>query len=124
MKKIFLSACFLFLGISGFSQQAIITKEKGNFTQTEKSSKTIFKLSATEAELKRMKEQVSDLKDRLIFSAKPAGRGLYDCVLTVTDQAFPEYVHKMFLTMGIQSLVVDGKETPISELPAILKSML
>lgn len=123
MKKVMLASILFLMASAVFSQKAIIKKEKGVFVQTETTSKTKFQLSATDEEMTKIKEECNNFADRMNFKAKPAGKNLYDCELEVTNVNFPEYVQKMFMSIGISSLVFDGKNRDVSDLSSILNSL-
>jgi len=124
MKKVFFTSLLFLMAFAGFSQKALIKKEKGVFTQTENSSKTKFQLVATPQEMASINEHVTHYSDRLVFKSKSLDNNTYDCELEVTNNNAPEYVHKMFTLFGIQSIVFDGKSKTLNELPALLKSLL
>jgi hypothetical protein len=126
MKKLILGLVVLLASTATIAQnKALVAKienSKAAFTQTETTSTTKFELAASYDQIQALQNKASEVPT-MKFSATPQKNNVYDCVLVTTEQNHVEYVHKMFLTLGIANISVDGKESTIDELPEILTNL-
>ena len=127
MKKTLITLFFALLTVTIFAQGKQITakfkNEKTSFQQTTDGSVTKFDLVATEQQISNLKAQASSIPDKMQISITKNTDKTYSCVLTVTHQNHPEYVHKMFVYLGIESFIIDGKEKKLDELVNTLKTL-
>ncbi len=113
------------LGFSAISLAApkiSLEDDKNNYTQTENGYVVKFKLTATSSELNSINLKVEDLKDRLSMTRQELGDNQYNCVFTVNHQNNPEYVYKMLLSIGINTLEYKGQTHSIDKIIEILYS--
>ncbi|HLP10581.1 MAG TPA: hypothetical protein VK177_01550 [Flavobacteriales bacterium] len=125
MKKLFLSLVIVFASSAVMAQKPLVAKienSKASFIQTETTSTTKFELSASYSQIQDLQNKASQMQT-IKFVAVAKTNNVYECQLTATEQNHAEYVHKMFLTLGIESISVDGKESSIEELPQVLTKL-
>lgn len=127
MKKLIITACVILSSIVSIAQSktlvAKIDNNKTSFTQNATGSITTFELNATADQIKNIKNQAAEISDKMQFAATLKNDGVYSCVLTITHQNHAEYVHKMFVYLGIKEIKVDGKTKPVDELAEVLKNL-
>jgi hypothetical protein len=128
MKKLIASALFVVASLTSIAQSkslvAKIDNNKASFSQTADGSTTKFQLSATADQIKSLKNQAATLSDRIQLAVE-AGKEKtnYNCVLTITHQNHAEYVHKMFVYLGINEIKIDGVVKPVADLSDALKNL-
>jgi hypothetical protein len=127
MKKILLALFTLTLSLASFAQSKNLTaqlkNEKATFSQTENGSVTVFDLNTNEGQIKELKAQASSIVEKMELSVVKNGEGKYTCRLNIYHQNHAEYVHKMFVYLGIDGFTLDGKKKNLDELPAVLKAL-
>lgn len=128
MKSITLLLAFATIASSQLKAQVnllvpVITKNSDGFTQSETGSVTHFEITATDKQISELKKNAENIAKSGSLELVKSETGIYKATLTITAQNHPEYVHKMFLHLGFEYFMFDGKKRPISELPAVLKSL-
>lgn len=127
MKKLFAFTFALLIATVSFAQQknivAKIKKEKGTFVQTNNGSVTTFQLSTSYNEIEKLKAKADELSDKMTLKVDAIDNTNFTCVLSINHQNHAEYVHKMFVYLGITSITVDGVEKPLDDLIATLKGL-
>lgn len=108
-----------------FSNSVMYLEDKAeNYEQTETGYVVNFSLNATQNELTSINQGVEKLSDRLTLTTNTLSNNMYKCVLVVDHQNQPEYVHKMLLSIGIDSLNYKGENFQLIKIIEILKSYL
>ena len=102
----------------------VLEDNKENYTQTETGYILKFNLVATKSEVSEIKGKVSEMSDRLTLEMTQGENNSHDCVFTVNHQNQPEYVHKMLLMIGIDTIEFKGKTLPLDSIIEILYSYL
>ena len=102
----------------------ILEDKKENYTQTETGYILNFNLVATKSEISEIKGKVADYSDRLTLEMSQGQDNTNNCVFTVNHQNQPEYVHKMLLMIGIDSIEFKGETLPLDNIIDILYSFL
>ena len=102
----------------------ILEEKKENYTQTETGYILKFNLVATKSEISEIKGKVADYSDRLTLEMSQGQDNTNNCVFTVNHQNQPEYVHKMLLMIGIDSIEFKGETLPLDNIIDILYSFL
>lgn len=102
----------------------VLEDKKENYTQTETGYILKFNLVATKSEVTEIKDKVSDLSDRLTLDMTQGQDNSNNCIFTVNHQNQPEYVHKMLLMIGIDSIEFKGETLPLANIIDILYSFL
>jgi hypothetical protein len=127
MKKILIAFLSVFIAATAMAQQknlvAKIKKEKSSFVQTASGSVTKFELSTTYAEIEKLKAKAGEISDKMTIKVDALNNTTFSCVLTITHQNQAEYVHKMFVYLGITKISVDGVEKPVEDLIQTLKGL-
>jgi len=127
MKKLIVTACVILSSVVSIAQTktlvAKIENNKTSFTQNPTGSITKFELTATADQIKNLKNQAAEISDKMQFVATLKAEGVYSCVLTITHQNHAEYVHKMFVYLGIKEITIDGKNKSVDDLSEVLKSL-
>lgn len=93
-----------------------------HYTQTENGYVIKFDLAATSLEYKEVMDKSEALSEKLEFVGVENGINNYSCILTINHQNHPEYVHKMMLSLGINTLVFKNNTYPMSKIIDILNS--
>ncbi|HYG52491.1 MAG TPA: hypothetical protein VD905_16380 [Flavobacteriales bacterium] len=126
MKKLVLGLIIILAATAGMAQNktlvAVIENSKASFTQTETTSTTKFQLNAAYTQIQDLLDKAAQVPT-MKLTAVAKNNTLYDLVLVTTEQNQAEYVHKMFLTLGIEKISVDGKESKLENLPEILANL-
>jgi len=102
----------------------VLEDKKENYTQTETGYILKFNLVATKSEMVEIKEKVADLADRLTLEITKGDNNSNNCIFTLNHQNQPEYVHKMLLMIGIDSIEYKGETLPLDNIINILYSFL
>lgn len=102
----------------------VLEDKKENYTQTENGYILKFNLVATKSEIAEIKDKVADYADRLTLEMSQGQDNANNCVFTVNHQNQPEYVHKMLLMIGIDSIEFKGETLPLDNIIDILYSFL
>lgn len=124
MKKlwIFVVLCVLAAGAVAQGPVAVFSSSVRPFEVSGNGSVTRFSLLADDAQIAAVQAEAAKYPEMINLSVTPSTPGMYSCVLEVTGQPEPEYVHKMFLAFGVASVQVDGQGRNLSELAAILEN--
>ncbi len=129
MKKLIVSTFLVVASIASMAQSkslvAKIDNNKASFSQTADGSVTKFQITATAEQIKNLKDQAANLSDKMQFKALSSvtDKLVYECVLTITHQNHAEYVHKMFVYLGITQIKVDGVVKPVDDLATVLNNL-
>jgi hypothetical protein len=122
MKKlwIFVVLCVLVAGAVAQGPVAVFSSSVRPFEVSGNGSVTRFSLLADDAQIAAVQAEAAKYPEMINLSVTPSTQGMYSCVLEVTGQPEPEYVHKMFLAFGIEKLQVNGQQEPLSALVSVL----
>ena len=124
IKLIVVALLPVFMGVASFAQGTVeITTSKQTFVQSETGSVTQFTYTGTATEVTALQEKAVRLKVRLSLEMTKNANGSYACKLIITQQNHAEYAVKMFLSLGIEKVTVDGAEKPVDELATDLNAM-
>jgi hypothetical protein len=122
MKKFwtFVVLCVLAVGAVAQGPVAVFSNSVRPFEVNGNGSVTRFSLLADDAQIAAVQAEAAKYPEMISLSVTPSTPGMFSCVLEVTGQPEPEYVHKMFLAFGIEKLQVNGEQQPLSGLVALL----
>lgn len=129
MKKLMVSVFLVVASIASIAQSkslvAKIDNNKASFSQTAEGSVTKFQITATAEQIKNLKNQAATLSDKMQFAAvsSTSDKSVYECVLTITHQNHAEYVHKMFVYLGITQIKVDGVVKSVDDIASVLNNL-
>lgn len=124
MKKFwtFVMLCVLAVNAGAQGPVAVFSNSVRPFEVKGNGSITRFSLLADEAQIAAVQAEAAKYPEMISLSVSPSTPGEFSCVLEVTGQSEPEYVHKMFLAFGVASIQVEGQGRNMSELPSILEN--
>lgn len=118
MKRIFLSLIVLSLGLAVSAQQPVVILKNGapSFEVKNGGSVTVFDLHATADDAIRIQKEANQYTGVVELVATPSGAGIWSCIMTVSDDNSPAYVHKLLLSFGITEFKKGGKTFPIQDI--------
>jgi hypothetical protein len=123
-KKIAVFSLFLMLfsATSTLANPIVVLSENGDdYTQTETGYILNFELLATSSELQSIEDRVSSM-DAVTMQVQLVEEGKYTIVYTIDHQNQPEYVHKMMLSSGFQTIKYQGQDHPLEKVIDVLYS--
>jgi len=121
MKYFFLCALAVGLSITGMTQSAISIQTDKAFRATPTGSVTEFTLLASAEESVHVQQEADKYTGVVELSMKPLAAGSWSCVMRVTGDSDPGYIHKLLFSFGVEEVHAAGKTYPISELAGLLK---
>ena len=121
--KYFLILTALMVGLSAATAQgpvASLTTGARLFESDGNQTITRFTLLGSAEQAAFMQAEAAKYPEMIRLEVAPSAAGRYDCMLHVTGQPEASYVYKLFLSFGIEKLLVDGQQAALSELAGIL----
>ena len=121
--KYFLILTALMVGLSAATAQgpvASLTTGARLFESDGNQTITRFTLLGSAEQAAFMQAEAAKYPEMIRLEVAPSAAGRYYCMLHVTGQPEASYVYKLFLSFGIEKLLVDGQQAALSELAGIL----
>lgn len=123
MKKIVLFCAFGLISMMAFTQApvAVFSPNQRAFEVKGEQSITRFNLQATEEAMATIEADAAKYPGMVDLSFTALSAGLYSCVLTINGQPQAEYIHKMFMSFGIEEIQTSEGRKPLSDVVSVLQ---